>query len=661
MCGICGKFNFDRERHVDPGILRRMLDTIRHRGPDGSGYYLSGPVGLGHRRLSIIDLESGDQPMSNEDGSIWTVYNGEIYNFAELRAELKGRGHRFTSRSDTEVIVHLYEELGDECVTKFNGMFAFALWDERRQRLLLARDRLGIKPLYLRRSGQGITFASEVKALLVDPEAGPVQLNSRAVDRFLSFYYLPGEETLFQGIVKLQPGHCLSVSADRWALSQYWDLSFDPDPHPQSYEDAVAEVEARLRGSVSAHMISDVPVGVLLSGGVDSSGILSYATRQSGPVHSFTMGFDGGAFADERPYARLAADKFGSVHHDISLTAREFAEFLPRYVWHMEEPVCEPPAVALYFVAALARRTGVKVLLSGEGGDEAFGGYPEYRNLLWLERLKSALGPARGLLPLGFELLSRMGWSRGGHYAELSGRPLEDYYYSRTASPASPFSRLKPGIYGSEFAARVAPGSAADSTAALWSRSRHWPILHRMLYVDSKTWLPDDLLVKADKMTMAASVELRVPLLDHTLLEFAASLPAHYKVSGHRLKRVLKAALKGNVPPEIIERKKTGFPVPYETCMRGELKELVADSILSAGSFAGACFTRRVVSKLIDDFGRGRRCSKEVFSLLVMEHWYQQFMGRVGLEASAVGSESVSHRAAAPNGAAVLGHVQTQP
>ena len=647
MCGICGKLNFDRHKPVDRQLLRQMMAIIQHRGPDGSGEFLSGPVGLGHRRLSIIDLNSGAQPMSNEDGMVWVVYNGEIYNFKELRTELEGRGHRFKSTTDTEVIVHMYEEMGDQCVTRFRGMFAFALWDERRQRLLLARDRVGVKPLYYTNTGKSLVFASEIKSLLVDREVNR-RVSPQAVDRFVTYYYLPGNETLFDGIFKLDPGHYLTVQDEQVSVQQYWDLCFDAPSRTQSFDEAVETLRELLGRTVKDHMISDVPVGVLLSGGVDSTGVLSYAVQQTDkPIHTFTMGFSGANFDDERPYARLASEKFGTIHHETSMDADDFREFLPKYVWHMEEPVCEPPAVALYFVSELARQSSVKVLLSGEGGDEAFGGYQTYRNFLMLEKLKLAFGPAKRLLRRGFQALEWAGWKQVGPFANLIDRSLSEYYFSRTASPYTPFNQLKADLYNKQFAATLGGQPSDMPTRRLFEKVKDQPLLNRMLYLDTKTWLPDDLLVKADKMTMATSVELRVPLLDYRILEFAASLPQHYKVSGWKLKRILKAALGQSVPQEIIRRKKTGFPVPYTQWMRKEMKEYVFDTILAKDAALDSFFCKRAVSKLLHAHQEGAGCSKEVFCLLVFELWHRQFVGGVSglrpLETGALAIGSLSY------------------
>jgi asparagine synthase (glutamine-hydrolysing) len=619
MCGICGKLNFDRHEPVDRQLLQRMMDLIRHRGPDGDGEYCSGPLGLGHRRLSIIDLSTGDQPMCNEDGTVWVVYNGEIYNFLELRAVLQSRGHKFKSTTDTEVIIHLYEEQGAEAVKRFRGMFAFALWDARKQLLLLARDRVGVKPLYYMNTGMALVFGSEIKSILADPSVERL-INPRAIDRFLTYYYLPGNETLFEGIFKLEPGHYLTVIDGKIKQQQYWDLHFPTSRRKISFEDAVDELRSLLRCTVKDHMISDVPVGVLLSGGVDSTGVLRYALEQTdNRMHTFTIGFEGQEFADERPYARIAAQKYGTNHQEITMTSRDFQDFLPKYVWHMEEPVCEPPAVALYFVSHLARQSGVKVLLSGEGGDEAFGGYQNYRNLLILEKLKSAFGPAKGLLRLGFEALGKLGWKKIARYSGLVDPMISNYYLSRTATPDSPFNRLKKDLYTKEFKEHVLEQTANEPTNRFFEKVYQQPLLNQMLYVDTKTWLPDDLLVKADKITMATSVELRVPLLDYRVLEFAASLPSQFKVKNWLTKRVLKAALSDSVPKVILKRKKTGFPLPYESWLKTELKEFVFDHLMGNNRTLKDYFTDNAVSNILAKQQHEEGYSQEIFCLLILE------------------------------------------
>jgi asparagine synthase (glutamine-hydrolysing) len=626
MCGICGKFEFDRNASVSGPLIRTMLDTIRHRGPDDQGVYLSPQVGLGHARLSIIDLNSGHQPLSNEDGTIWIVFNGEIYNYRELRAFLLGKGHVFKTQTDTEVIVHLYEELGPQCIEKLRGMFAFALWDESTRTLLLARDRVGIKPLYYSLSDQAIVFASEIKAILGDPAINR-KLAPEIIDRFLTFLYVPGEETLLNGICKLAPGHYLLHRGGKAEIRQYWDLQFIEPSERLSLKDAENELSNLFAESVELHMIADVPVGVLLSGGVDSTAVLSCAAeRTDKEISSFTVGFSDSGFADERPYARLAAETFGSRHHDMTITASDFAAFLPRYVWHMEEPVCEPPAVALYYVSKFARNY-VKVLLSGEGGDEAFAGYDNYRSITWLERLKNVWPAANGAASWGLsQVNSWVHSARVAKYVPLVNATFPDYYYSRTSTPYRYFGNGLGELYSADFVKSIDREYTVEPIRKLFSKVKNQGVLDQMLYIDTKTWLPDDLLIKADKMTMANSLELRVPLLDHRLLEFAASLPPDYKLNGFTLKYIWKKALSKRVPGRILKRRKAGFPVPYEFWLRNDLRDQVDAILTDRKTIERGYFQKATVEKLIAANRDRGAYSKEVFSLVALELWHRMFL-----------------------------------
>jgi asparagine synthase (glutamine-hydrolysing) len=624
MCGICGKLLFDHEARVSPALIKSMADTISHRGPDDDGYFVSGPVGLGFRRLSIIDLSGGHQPLSNEDGSIHIIFNGEIYNYQELRQYLLGRGHTFRTQTDTETIVHLYEELGEACVEKLRGMFAFAIWDDRSKSLFLARDRVGIKPLYYSQTPNSVVFASEIKAILADPEM-KAEVRPAMIDRFLTFDYIPGEETLFENIYKLAPGHSLTFRDGKSYKRQYWDLHFEPSP--STFRQAKSRLLHLLEESVALHMISDVPVGFLLSGGVDSTAMLGFAAgKTSHPISSYTIGFSDPQTTDERPYARLAAQKYGSDHHETTINARQFAEFLPQYIWHMEEPVCEPPAVALYYVSRLAKAF-VKVLISGEGGDEAFAGYSNYRTLLWLQRLKGLPTPMRQLFSASLSLFTRFA-SNGASVksAEFLHSRLEDSYFSRTSSPSRFFNRQWQQFYSSDFAQNVDKRFSAYAATKYLRNGRRVGPLDTMLYVDTKTWLPDDLLIKADKMTMANSIELRVPLLDHKILEFAASLPQNFKVHGFTTKYIAKKALSGRVPREILDRKKAGFPVPYEKWLRLDLKDWVHDLLLDSRTTARGYFQKSAVEQMLADDIRSGGYSKEIFDLAVLELWHREFL-----------------------------------
>jgi asparagine synthase (glutamine-hydrolysing) len=606
-----------------------MMETIRHRGPDDEGVYVSGPVGLGHRRLSIIDLNTGQQPISNEDGTVWVVFNGEIYNYKELRASLVSKGHHFRTTTDTEVLVHLYEEFGEEMLPKLCGMFGFAIWDEKTKTLLVARDRVGIKPIYFHWNDQVLLFASEVKAILADPSIS-VELDPAALGTFLTYFYPPGEHTLFKAINKLSPGHYLTVKNGKLKVAQYWDLQFGGSHAEANVHESVAQLTELLRETVRNHMISDVPVGVLLSGGVDSTAMLSFAVEEAAqPVSTFTIGFEGKLCTDERPYARLAAEKYGTKHYEMTIRAEDFLGFLPKYVWHMEEPVCEPPAIALYYVSKLARDHGVKVLISGEGGDEAFAGYQNYRNLVWLEKIKRALGPMSGPVSTVAGQLGKLGgFKRLRKYAPLMNLPLEAYYYSRTSNPLAFFNQHRDKLYTREFLATLNGNDPAQLAKNCFSAVDGLKDLDRMLYVDTKTWLPDDLLIKADKITMANSLELRVPLLDHRVLEFAASLPVDFKLKGFTTKYILKKALSGRIPRAIRDRKKTGFPVPYESWIRRDLKDTVWSVLTDPKTVKRGYFRQDAVEGLMKANSNGSDYSKEIFSLLTLELWHRTFLDR---------------------------------
>lgn len=624
MCGICGKLNFDSSKPVSGALLKSMADAIQHRGPDDEGYYRTGPLGFGFRRLSIIDLNTGHQPISNEDETVWIVFNGEVYNYQELRQDLQSRGHVFKTQTDTEVIVHLYEEFGTNSIEKLRGMFAFAIWDENRKQLLLARDRVGIKPLYYWLSEKSLVFGSEIKALLADPDVRP-EVAPEMIDRFLTFLYVPGNETLLQNVHKLAPGSYLLARDGKTEVREYWNLHFSPKSLTEAQ--AKEELLALFEEAVRLHMISDVPVGFLLSGGVDSTAMLGFAVGKTDrPLSSFTLGFAMPGIIDERPYATLAAKRFGTEHHETTISSREFADFLPQFAWHMEEPVCEPQAVALYYVSRLAKNY-VKVLISGEGGDEAFAGYQTYRGVLWLERLKSALGPFAGLVASGASYLNRsVDVERLRKYAPLLGRPFEDYYYGRTYAPAAYFNSQFHKLYSSDFAGFVNKDFSVAPAREHLHSGHAKSVLNRMLYVDTKTSLPDDLLLKADKMTMANSIELRVPLLDHKILEFAASLPENLKVRGFTTKYIAKAALQSRVPPEILHRKKAGFPVPYESWLKTELKDWLQNVLLDRQTTARGYFNRNSIEGLIAENSRSGKYSKELLSLAVLELWHRSFV-----------------------------------
>jgi asparagine synthase (glutamine-hydrolysing) len=478
--------------------------------------------------------------------------------------------------------------------------------------------------LYYSVTKNSLVFGSEIKAVLADPDV-KAAVRPEMIGRFLTFYYMPGSETLFQNVYKLDPGNYLVVQNGNVQIRKYWDLDFTP--RPWKFQDAVEELNSLLEESVRLHMISDVPVGFLLSGGVDSTAVLGLAKGKTPhALSSYTLGFDAEGITDERPFARLAARTYGSEHHEMTITAKEFEEFLPNYVWHMEEPVCEPPAVALYYVSRLAKPF-VKVLLSGEGGDEAFAGYQNYRSLLWLERFKSLFGPLNGVLSGALSRLNTAVHSNVlSKYAPLLRLPFESYYYSRVSSPFGIFNRTDT-LYSRDFLQHLQDAQPAAVLKKYFDNSATYDRVNRMLYIDTKTWLPDDLLLKADKMTMANSIELRVPLLDHKLLEFAASLPGHFKVRGFTTKYIAKKVLNERVPQTILDRRKVGFPVPYSSWLRNEMKAWVSDILFDRHSLERGYFDKKGVEFLLQQNSQDGRYSKEIFSLVTLELWHRSFLG----------------------------------
>ena len=606
-----------------------MMNIMGHRGPDDEGMYISKHVGLGHKRLSIIDLNTGKQPISNERDDIWIVYNGEIYNYKALQAELNDRGHIFKTNTDTEVILHLYEDYGEECLEKLRGMFSFALFDTRKDKLFLARDRIGIKPLYYTMTKDSFLFASEIKALIQDPSVERV-VNLKGIHSFLSYTYTPGPETTFKNILKLQPGHYLILEKNKFFVKEYWDidksyLSFNgtKDKDLESY------LVNMICESVRLHMISDVPVGFLLSGGIDSTAMLSfYQEHLNKDIKTFTIGFEGQEFEDERKYARIAARRYGVENFETTITSKQFFDFLPKYVWFMEEPVFEPPAVSLYYVSKLAKNH-VKVLISGEGGDEAFAGYQTYRNIVLLERMKAIFGPAKKNIS---KLMCKAGnifpFEKLNKYAPLINIPLEDYYYSRASSPTSIFNSHFNHLYSTFFLNEINSDLTMRPFYKYFQTIKDKSDLKKMLYVDSKTWLPDRLLIKADKMAMANSLELRVPLLDHKVLEFAAGLPDRQKLNGLSTKFIFKKILNNRIPDEIIKRKKAGFPIPYARWLYKN-KNTVLDVLMDKKTNERGYFNKQAMQSLIiDQWMQTGKYAMEIFNLLTLELWHRKFIDK---------------------------------
>jgi asparagine synthase (glutamine-hydrolysing) len=574
MCGIVGILNFDPRMAVDEGRLRRMRDVMRHRGPDAEGLMVSGNVGLGHRRLSIIDLSGGRQPMANRTQSVWITFNGEIYNFKELRADLVSRGCTFSTNSDTEVLLRAYETFGERCVEYLRGMFAFAIWDEPRQKLFLARDRLGIKPLYYALSNDGILFASEIKGILAGNPSKP-SFNGDILAEFMATRFSAGPQTFYRGIQKLLPAHTLSwTRTDGLRVNQYWQLPTEIDESPVSIEQRAREVREWLDDAVQSHLVSDVPLGLFLSGGIDSSGLAGLmAPKAAGPIRTFSVGFDDPEF-NELAYARMAAQSVGAIHREVVVSASEFFAELPRLIWHEDEPIAFPSSVPLYFVSRLAREH-VKVVMTGEGADELFLGYNRYRVTALNERLGRAYWTAvprpmrTGIRDLLHKLPPK--WRRYPERSFLAlapgGRGL--FYENFAVFP----ERLRRELLGE--------AKSSDPYAESLRHYEQGPsgTLERMSYADMNTYLVE-LLMKQDQMSMAASIESRVPFLDHRLVEHVAAIPARYKVRGWQTKAVLRKALKDVVPAPIMTRKKMGFPVPLSHWFRGQFWPLVEEFVL---------------------------------------------------------------------------------
>lgn len=611
-------------RPIDAGVLERMNLAIRHRGPDGEGQYLDAEVGLGHRRLSIIDLGGGAQPIGNEDGSIQVVFNGEIYNYIELREELLRYRHRFETHSDTEVIVHAYEQWGSACVKRFNGMFAFALWDRRRRELFVARDHLGIKPLYYGLLDNQLVFASEIKALLQHP-ACPREMELDALAELFTFRYVPSPKTLLARILKLPPGHWLMASRRGVRVERFWN--WVPRVRPQwREEDLVAEYQELLEDAVRLQLRSDVPLGLFLSSGVDSGVLLAIMSQHvSGPVRAFTIGFEGGEATNEVEDARLLARRFGAEHYSQILTPDDYRRHFDRCLWDLEEPVGNETAAAMYFVARLTRQQ-VKVALTGQGADEPWAGYDRYKGVKLsahysrLPRwLTASLGRALGRFPTRFERLQRGLTSL--NEPDLLTRFAKVYSFFSAEMKAQLFKGpLREGLQGDGFGAKRA-------LQHLHRDVKHLDPLTQMLYIDTRANLPDDLLMVGDKTSMANSLESRVPFLDYRLVEFVESLPPELKLKGWTGKYLHKKAVAKWLPKEVVYRKKKGFANPVEQWFRTQMRSYVEDCLLSPDSGVARYFDQSYIQQLLrqDREGKGQY-RRHIFLLVSLELWHRAFL-----------------------------------
>ena len=631
MCGICG-IAINGNAVVNAAVIERMRDTLIHRGPDGEGIHVSPGVGLGHRRLSIVDVAHGQQPMQSDDGRYVIVYNGEVFNHPELKSGLEFEGVRYRTRSDTETVLRMYERHGERAVEHLRGMFAIAIWDTKERQLFLARDRFGVKPLYYVCDGDGtLRFASEIKALIKD--APPPQLNVVAMPDFLANHAPSGDETLFSGIRRLPPGHVLLWQRGRIEIRRYWDLDMGvqllgPTAGSAGETALVDEYRARFTDAVRMRLMSDVPLGMFLSGGIDSAAITAVmSTLVKDPIRTFSVAF-AEREANELEYARLVAQSFGTIHSEVTVTPREFFAELPHLIWQEDEPIAHPSSVALYFLSRLAAKS-VKVVLTGEGSDETLAGYNRYRVTAYNAQMGKAYtrwvpGVMRGAVRQGVGALPVTSKLRQKFMRTFlwRGADLDDLYFDnfavfgREAQAELLGPGLRAGVVG------VDPYAAYHAALA---RVEGKPLVAQLLYADIKTYL-HELLMKQDQMSMAASIESRVPFLDHPLVEWVSQLPLNMRLRGTTTKWILRQAMKGRLPERILTRPKMGFPVPIGTWFRGEWRPLLDEFLLSPRVAARALFDARAVKRLVEEHDRGVNHSERLWCLLTFEIWARMFL-----------------------------------
>lgn len=628
MCGIAGVLYADSDRPVEPAVLRAMGASIAHRGPDAEGFWAEPGIGLVHRRLSIIDLGGGDQPIGNEDGSVQVVFNGEIYNYQKLRAALEARGHRFRTHSDTEVLVHLYEEHGEQMVVHLRGMFAFALWDRKSRRLLLARDRVGIKPLYVYRDHAKLLFGSELKAILAHPNVARA-IDEAALEDYLAYGMVPGARSIFKRIAKLPPAHVLTADARALdgAARRYWQLRIEPDPRPTvgEWQEAIA---AKLEETVRLHLVADVPVGAFLSGGLDSSMMVAISTGAAqAPLQTFSIGFADESFS-ELPYARQVAARFGARHTE-EMVAPDAVSLLGELTQFYDEPFADSSAIPTYLVSRLASRS-VKVVLSGDGGDEAFGGYARYahdlreaslRRLLpgWFRRM--ALAPLAQLWPKSDWLPRRL--RAKTLLTNLSLDPGAAYANTLSCCRLP----LRRTLLAPDVSARLNGHVPEQLIRADYASAPPFDALGGMIAADVGTILPDDFLVKVDRASMAHGLEVRPPLLDHELLELAARLPSEWKVRGCETKWIFKRLCRQRLPASVIDRPKHGFELPIDAWLRGPLGEMFESAVLSPRARVAGLVHQPAVGSLYRAHRRGTgRHGQVLWCLLVLAHWVERYL-----------------------------------
>lgn len=621
MCGIAGIYNFKTNAIVNEKQLEAMCSVIDYRGPDGYGFYYDGALALGHRRLTIIDTnERSNQPMESSNGDTVICYNGEVYNYVELKEQLVKDGKEFRTTSDTEVIMELYRQQGERCLQSLNGMFAFAIWDKHKNEFLLARDRLGIKPLYYTFTDNGIVFGSEIKSLL-QVEGVNAEVNRSLIDSYMSVGYCPTNETIFKNIYKLQPGYYLTIRNDQVDIRQYWDMQFDKS-EDKGEDYYIEKTQTLFEDAVKLQLRSDVPLGVFLSGGIDSSAVVAMM-RKLGvkDIKTFSVAWDYGDNFNETKYSRSVSEKFNTDHTEYFMTAEEFKNFLPDYIRHMDEPVTEAAAISLYFLAKKTKEK-VTVVLSGEGADEVFGGYPIYKYMQVVENYKKV--PAFLRKGVFNPLLRKLG-TKWAKYADLSEKDITESYAGVSFYEDSQKNQL----YTDAFAAEVTDSTNVAKLKPYYDYTHDKDLQTRMQYLDVKTWLVDDLLIKADRMSMAASLELRVPFLDHRFLEFSATMPSKYRFKGYENKYILKKAMEPYLDHEILYRKKLGFPTPLSIMFQGELNEYVESILDSKQAHSRNYFKPQVVRGLIQEHKEGKQDHHRVlWQLLVLELWHREFIDK---------------------------------
>jgi len=628
MCGIAGILEFGRDTRANPAALREMCRAITHRGPDDEGFYTDGAVGIGMRRLSIVDVAGGHQPISNEDGTLWIVFNGEIYNHLALREQLIARGHRYSTHSDTETIIHLFEEYGADCVQHLRGMFAFAIWNRNTKTLFIARDRLGIKPLYYKLSPERLLFGSEIKAVFAHGGVRP-EFNRAALPEYLAFGYLSAEESCYNGILKLLPGHTMTVAPDGTAnIRQYWDLDASTTHESRDENHYVQTYRELLEGAVQSHLMSDVPLGVFLSGGVDSSAVAALMTKlRRESVETFSVGYTEQTYS-ELPFARTVSDHIHSRHHEVFVSEDDFFGSLPHLIWHEDEPIVWPSSVSLYFVARLARER-VTVVLTGEGADETLAGYTRYAFTLKnaaMDRAYRSMVPSfarRGLRDAiaTSSLLSATLRRKLEHtFLAKDGNSWASFYFDNFFSAFG--AAEQNGLLTADFAQEAAPSTAYNNVLAYWEHSSG-EMLQRLLYTDIKTYLVE-LLMKQDNMSMAASIESRVPFLDHVLVEFATRIPREAQLQGLAGKGVLKKAVQDLLPHSILYRPKLGFPTPWSGWLAGPRLETIRAMLLEPRSLNRGYFRREAIEKLFDEHRAKHRDNYDrIWRLLNLELWHR--------------------------------------